>query len=120
MSFDLSPNCSTNSHPLQRFLYIALLILLLHILLVLNSYAEPIDQGKIYTDWFYNQAFDRLYAQFSQDTKPFMSVEILNTLYLHVYSNFGKESEILEEKIERYELNEELWVYKTCHLYPNH
>ena len=91
--------------------YVALFILWFHILPVLNSHSSPVDQGRVYTNWFYDQAFDRLYAQFSIDTKPCMTVEILNTLYLHIDINFGEESEILEEKAERYELNEDLWVY---------
>ena len=46
-----------------RFPFVELFTLLFHMLPAWSGYSSPIEQGRIYTDWFYGQEFDRLYVQ---------------------------------------------------------
>lgn len=65
--------------------------------------ATAVEQGRIFTEWFYQGELETLYAQFSPEMKEALSLEALTQFQTQVADQFGQEAEVLDEKVTPYQ-----------------
>jgi hypothetical protein len=79
---------------------------------------EPVsalEQGRIFTEWFYQEELDKLHAQFSSEMKGALSLEALTQFRAQIAEQLGQEAEVLDEKVtpfQQYEIYDRVVTFE--------
>ena len=58
-----------------------------------------IEQGEVYTQWFYDGRYEELVEKFRGSLKDSMEIERLRSMRLELAKNYGPETEVIEQGV---------------------